>query len=50
MAKTADKPLSIAARKRNAEADAVLDQMFAYFTRDEAPRPVITELDARKAA
>nr|WP_162623628.1 hypothetical protein [Paracoccus saliphilus] len=44
------KPLSLAARKRSMEADAALDQMFGYFTRQETPRAVITELDARKAA
>lgn len=38
--------VSLAARKIQSEADAVLDQMFAYFTRDEAPRIV----DARRAA
>ena len=35
-------PLSISARKLQAQADAVLDQMFAYFTREEAPRAVET--------
>lgn len=35
-------PLSISARKLQAQADAVLDQMFAYFTREEAPRTVET--------
>ena len=35
-------PLSISARKLQAQADAVLDQMFAYFTREEAPRVVET--------
>ena len=44
------KPLSIAERKRNLQADAVLDQMYSYFTREEMPRPVISELDARRAA
>ncbi|WP_168217394.1 hypothetical protein [Paracoccus liaowanqingii] len=44
------RPLSIADRKRSIEADATLDQMYSYFTRDEMPRPVVSELDARKAA
>ena len=44
------KPLSIADRKAQIEADAVLALMFGYFTREEAPRAVITELDARRAA
>jgi len=44
------KPLSIADRKRSIEADAVLDQMYGYFTREESPRHVVSELDARKAA
>ena len=35
-------PLSISARKLQAQADAVLDQMFAYFTREETPRVVET--------
>ena len=34
--------LSISARKLQAQADAVLDQMFAYFTREETPRVVET--------
>lgn len=45
-----NRPLSIADRKRNIDADAALDQMYSYFTRDEMPRPVISELDARRAA
>ncbi|CAM3087620.1 hypothetical protein PANO111632_02260 [Paracoccus nototheniae] len=44
------KPLSIAERKRSMDADSALDQMYSYFTRDEMPRPVISELDARRAA
>lgn len=44
------KPLSLAARKRSMDADAALEQMYGYFTRQDAPRPVITELDAQKAA
>ena len=48
---TADqKPLSIADRKRSIEADAVLDQMFGYFTCDDTRRPVVGEFDAQKAA
>ena len=35
-------PLSISARKLQAQADAVLNQMFAYFTREEAPRVIET--------
>lgn len=44
------KPLSLAARKRSIEADAVLEQMFGYFTRQDTPRAVISDLDAQKAA
>lgn len=50
MAQADSKPTSIAARKRAAEAEAVLDQMYAYFTREDMPRPVVSELDARRAA
>ncbi|SCY36909.1 hypothetical protein [Paracoccus tibetensis] len=46
----ANKTTSIAQRKLAAEAEAVLDQMYAYFTREERPRPVMSELDARRAA
>ena len=42
MAQNTAQPLSLAARKLQAEADAVLDQMFGYFTREEAPRAVET--------
>lgn len=50
MADASTRTTSIAARKRAAEAEAALDQMYAYFTRDEMPRAVVTELDARLAA
>lgn len=50
MADASTRTTSIAARKRAAEAEAALDQMYAYFTRDEMPRAVVTELDARRAA
>ena len=46
MAQNTAQPLSLAARKLQAQADAVLDQMFGYFTREEAPR----EAEARRAA
>ena len=46
----ANNTTSIAQRKLAAEADAVLEQMYGYFTREERPRLVITELDARRAA
>ena len=46
----ANKTTSIAQRKLAAEAEAVLDQMYGYFTREEAPRPVMSEFDARRAA
>lgn len=40
MAQTDTRPQGIAApRTSPAEADAVLEQMFSYFTREEAPRP-----------
>ena len=35
-------PLSISARKLQAQAEAVLDQMFAYYTREETPRVIET--------
>lgn len=43
-------PLSIEARKRGQQADAALEQLFGYYSRDDRPRAVITELDARTAA
>lgn len=46
MAQNTSQPLSLGARKLQAQADAVLDQMFGYFTREEAPR----EAEARRAA
>ena len=48
MAQNSVQPLSISARKLQAEADAVLDQMFGYFTREEAPRVVVD--NTRRAA
>lgn len=42
MADNTAQPLSITARKLAAQADAVLDQMFGYFTREEAPRVIET--------
>lgn len=42
MTQTAAQPVSISARKPQADADAVLDQMFAYFTRDEMPNAIET--------
>ncbi|WP_022707566.1 MULTISPECIES: hypothetical protein [Paracoccus] len=45
-----DKTTSIAARKRSLEADAVLDQMYGYFTREDESRKVVSEFDAQKAA
>lgn len=50
MANDQKKPLSIADRKAQAEADAVLAQMFGYFSREETPREVKTEYDALYAA
>ncbi|SNR52526.1 hypothetical protein [Paracoccus sediminis] len=46
MTQTAAQPVSISARKPQADADAVLDQMFAYFTRDE----VVHAIETRRAA
>lgn len=46
MAQNTAQPLSLSARKLQALADAVLDQMFGYFTREEAPR----EVETRRAA
>lgn len=50
MTKTQQKPLSIEDRKRSVEAEAALEQMYGYYVREEAPRYVVSELDARKAA
>ncbi|WCR00340.1 hypothetical protein [Paracoccus aestuarii] len=50
MSHDSQKPLSIADRKRSLEADAVLDQMYGYYTREETPRAVVSDLDARRAA
>ncbi|SEU09132.1 hypothetical protein [Paracoccus homiensis] len=45
------KPLSIAEIKRNAIADAALEQMYAYFSRDDhAPRVIVTEYPLPLAA
>lgn len=38
MAQTENRPLGLVARTLQAEADAVLEQMFGYFTREDAPR------------
>ncbi len=46
----ANKTTSIAQRKLAAEAEAVLEQLYGYFTREERPRLVISEFDARRAA
>lgn len=48
MAQNTAQTFSIAARKLQTEADAVLDQMFGYFTRDEAPRAIAE--NTRRAA
>ncbi|MGP9804367.1 hypothetical protein [Paracoccus sp. NSM] len=50
MSKPDSKTTSIADRKRAADAEAALDQMYGYFTREEAPRVIVSELDARRAA
>ncbi|WP_277023677.1 hypothetical protein [Paracoccus hibiscisoli] len=50
MSNDISKPLSIADRKRSLQADAALEQMYGYYTRDDAPRPVVSELDAQRAA
>lgn len=50
MSKLDSKTTSIAERKRAAEAEAVLDQMYGYFTRQEAPRVIVSELDAARRA
>lgn len=48
MSKSDSRTTSIAERKRAAEA--VLDQMYGYFTRQEAPRVIVSELDAARRA
>lgn len=48
MAQNTAQPFSISARKLQAEADAVLDQMFGYFTREEVSRVIVA--DTRRAA
>lgn len=50
MSQDQKKPLSIAERKAQAEADAILAQMFGYYAREETPRAVKTEYDAPYAA
>lgn len=50
MAHDQKKPLSIADIKAQAQADAVLAQMFGYFSREEAPREVKTEYGTLYAA
>lgn len=42
-------PTNIADRKAQAEADAALDQMFGYFTRDEIA-PAQADASLRRAA
>lgn len=49
MAKTAE-PLKIADHKRSTLADAVLEQMYGYFSRDERPSPAVAEPESRRAA
>lgn len=44
------KPLSIADRKRAIEADAVIEQMYGYYSREERPRVVVSEFNAQRAA
>ncbi|MDP5306410.1 hypothetical protein [Paracoccus spongiarum] len=44
------RPISIADMARNAQIEAVLDQMYGYFRREAAPRPVWTDLDTARAA
>lgn len=44
------KPASIAERAQNAQIDAVLDQMYGYFSREDRPRIVWTDLETRRAA
>ncbi|WEF25563.1 hypothetical protein [Paracoccus sp. S3-43] len=48
MAQNTAQSLRISARELQADADAVLDQMFGYFTREEAPRMAVD--NARRAA
>ncbi|WP_411836754.1 hypothetical protein [Paracoccus sp. ME4] len=50
MSQDTQKPLSIADRKRSQQADAALEQMFGYYAREDSPRAVVSELDARRAA
>ncbi|WP_166461822.1 hypothetical protein [Paracoccus alkanivorans] len=44
------KPQSIADRQRNSEAEAALEQMFGYFSREGQTHRVISEFDAYRAA
>lgn len=50
MSNQTQKPLSIADRKRSQQADAALDQMYGYYAREDGNRPVVSELNAQKAA
>lgn len=44
------RPMSIEAHKRGLQADAALEHMFSYYSRDDRPRAVVSELDARTGA
>lgn len=44
------KPTSILERKKDAEIEAVLNQMYGYFTREEAPRIVWSDTGLRRSA
>ncbi|WP_405405472.1 hypothetical protein [Paracoccus sp. Ld10] len=50
MSNQTQKPLSIADRKRSQQADAALEQMYGYYTRGDGMQPIVSELDAYKAA
>lgn len=44
------KPQNIAERLRNSEAEAALEQMFGYFSREGQTRRIVSEFDAYRAA
>lgn len=44
------KPQSIAERAQDARIDAVIEQMYGYFRREDRPRIVWTDLETRRAA
>ncbi|WP_170167157.1 hypothetical protein [Paracoccus methylarcula] len=44
------KPQNIAERQRNSEAEAALEQMFGYFSREGQTRRIVSEFDAYRAA